>query len=567
MMEAGAAVLVFASEAFIGQLIKNSADQFVKRLEGDPAKEAFKLALGRAIESYAKGARFEISGPLRQERGFLTDPTVAEELTYLLYAERKPNYGLIGDRWKAAIDSPPAYRDFAFEAELFGKFLQLELRRTDVFRPILQARDVNVIAEVIPDLSFSLTEIEGQIKSLIKLHNSAYGELLIQFFSTNYGIRDQIRDYTGYIEEKTRDFVGRQFVFDEIARFVGSNPRGYLFVRGDPGIGKSALAAEFVKNTGCVHHFNIRAEGISKASDFLTNVCAQLIAAYNLPFSVLPEKAGQDAGFLKEILSQVSAVLNGESCIIVVDALDEANYQGQAIGENILCLPRSLPKGVYVVATARNGPLGLVLDCEQDSLSIGQDDDRNNADIHTFIEQQLPRIGIQEYVAKQGLDDHRFGEHIARVSEGNFIYVRMVLDEIDKGAYASLEYTDLPVGLSMYYEDHWKRMRQKSDHDWFEWKLPVIAALTVVKEPVSIEKLVEFSFVDIAANSSLRVIEVLNEFSQFLYTTFVDYEGGRHRRYRWYHSSFFEFVSSRGEINLLAARQNIADRLWENRYD
>lgn len=109
---------------------------------------------------------------------------------------------------------------------------------------------------------------------LAKLKNlNLFGQIYsnIYFNSTEKKIRDNILDQTGIIEDKTQEFVGRQFVFDAIDKFIENNPRGYFVVRGDPGIGKSALAAQLVKAKSCVYHFNIRAEGTGKASTFLTN--------------------------------------------------------------------------------------------------------------------------------------------------------------------------------------------------------------------------------------------------------------------------------------------------------
>lgn len=47
------------------------------------------------------------------------------------------------------------------------------------------------------------------------------------------------------IEEKARGFVGRRFVFEAIDRFLGGpdRPGAYFVLRGEPGIGKSSVAA------------------------------------------------------------------------------------------------------------------------------------------------------------------------------------------------------------------------------------------------------------------------------------------------------------------------------------
>lgn len=85
-----------------------------------------------------------------------------------------------------------------------------------------------------------------------------------------------LRDFSGFVNERTQDFTGRDFVFDAIDLFVKTNDRGYFFIKGDPGIGKSAIASELVKRGGYIHHFNIRAEGRNKPRQFLENVCSQL---------------------------------------------------------------------------------------------------------------------------------------------------------------------------------------------------------------------------------------------------------------------------------------------------
>src|SRR5205085_450094 len=148
--------------------------------------------------------------------------------------------------------------------------------------PVFDSRSLDAITDKATLSVERLVGIEAQISNLASLMDARFGELVHAFNRAPYSIRDQIRDYSRYIEEKTRGFVGRQFVFDAITQFTHQHPRGYFIVRGDPGIGKSALTAQLVKTGGHIHHFNIRAEGSSKADQFLRNLCAQLIARYNL---------------------------------------------------------------------------------------------------------------------------------------------------------------------------------------------------------------------------------------------------------------------------------------------
>ncbi len=377
-------------------------------------------------------------------------------------------------------------------------------------------------------------------------------------------IRRGILDFGSFIAEKTDGFVGRQWLFDRLDEFLEEKPQGYFLLRGDPGIGKSALAAELVRQRGCVHHFNIRAEGINRPEDFLANVCAQLIATYGLPHTFLPPEATRDANFLKKLLEQVVERHPDEKVMVVVDALDEAT--GMPEGVNPLYLPTALPHGVFVLATSRRGT--TFRGDEIGGLEIGQDEEGNLADVRFFVESKLERPGIRGYIEAQGLDEETFVSEMVGKSQGNFMYLRYVLPEIELGVYQDRGFDTLPRGLENYYEDHWQRMRSRDEEAWFNYQLPVLVALTVVKEPVSVNLIVDFSGVD----DRRRIRQVLVEWDPFLYSTEVeDEEGNRQTRRRLYHASFQEFVERKDEVagervDLKKAHGKIADVLWQELY-
>jgi len=102
-------------------------------------------------------------------------------------------------------------------------------------------------------------------------------------------IPDQFRSF---IESRTEGFVGREYVFAALDEFIRKKDRGYFIIQGDPGEGKSAIAAEYVKRTGCVAHFNIRSEGITRSNQFLDNICTQVVSRFGLSETLArPEKA------------------------------------------------------------------------------------------------------------------------------------------------------------------------------------------------------------------------------------------------------------------------------------
>ncbi len=387
-------------------------------------------------------------------------------------------------------------------------------------------------------------------------------------------IRKHVIDDSGLIEEKTQGFVGRRWVFDLIDRFVAKEPRGYFLLLGDPGIGKTALMAEQVKRGGHVHHFNIRTDGINRPDTFLANICAQLIATYDLDHSFLPPEATADARFFKRLLEQVSAKLRDEGgkAVLLVDALDEADEALLPDGANPLFLPSTLPTGIYVVATSRrpsdHDSRPLRIDCEQQTFELEQDAGGNLDDVEEYVENRVEMPGIRRYLDNQGLDDEVFVAEMVEKSQGNFMYLHYVLPAIAEGVYQDRDFATLPVGLKSYYQDNWQLIRKRNEEIWFEYKLPVLVALTIVREPVSIDLIQDFSSV----KRRSRVREVLDEWIQFLYATEATDDDGRpQKRYRIYHASFQDFVAAKDEVadervDLKAAHGMIADVLWDDMY-
>jgi len=412
-----------------------------------------------------------------------------------------------------------------------------------------------------------LEGIYEKLSDITALMNTSFGEMMHAFAGTSYSIRKQMRDFTPFIEEKTRSFVGRQWVFDEVHAFIEKNPFGYFFIVGDPGIGKSALAAQMVKMNGYVHHFNISAEGINTAAAFLKNVCAQLIATYGLEQTELPPETADDAGFLKKLLEEVSGKLEPrEHCVIVVDALDEVYKVGHPHDSNLLYLPVTLPEGIYMLLTTRRDPNVMPrIEVPHVERLIKNDSMHNLDDVRDFITASTDRFGIKTYIKSQSIDKRFFIDHLLEKSEGNFMYLRYVLPEIESGAYKDLDLEIIPAGLQNYYEDHWRRMRGADEEAWFNYKLLIICALTVVREPISIEMITHFS----KKIDKSRIRALLRKWSGFIHEEEVEYEGGTQQRYRLYHDSFFDFVAAKQEVadervDLKATEALIADTLWDD---
>ncbi len=364
--------------------------------------------------------------------------------------------------------------------------------------------------------------------------------------------------FQALIHEKTEGFVGREFVFQAIAEFLTSQPNGYFIIEAEPGVGKSAITAEYVRRNECVAHFNVRSQGINRADQFLDSVCTQIISRYNLPYPSLPSDATRDGKFLAQLLGEVEAKLKrGERLVIVIDALDEVDQTDHS-GANILYLPATLPKNIYILITRRPVTLPFTVNAPQQVFDLMAYRSESLQDIQTYIRGATQREQLRVWIDAQGLTVDEFITQLAHKSENNFMYLRYVLTEIERGVYRDFSMETLPQGLQAYYEEHWRRMGMM-DKQRKRTKIKIVYVLAELREPVSRQLIAEF-----ASEDAFTVQEVLDEWEQFLRQEYVDGQ----TCYSIYHLSFCDFLSRKdivqaAGVTLQGINALIADNLTQ----
>jgi len=337
-----------------------------------------------------------------------------------------------------------------------------------------------------------------------------------------------------YIAGKARDFVGRDYVWQAVERFFASQPNGYLTVEGDPGMGKSAILAEYVRRTGCIAHFNVRAHGIFHAEQFLESVCAQIIVDCGLPQATLPPEATRDGAFLSALLEQASAQLSpGERLVIAVDALDEVQWDDRG-GANILYLPTVLPRGVYLLLTRRRVDLPFRIDAPQDVVDLMEHPTENRADVELYLRRRMANPAIRAWAKNKGMSVPEGVRYLADRSESNFMYLHHVLPEIVKGTY---DEDAPPANLEEYYWDHWRRMGMNV-HPLPRTKLRIMYVICELPLPGSADRIARYATDERLHVDELAVLEVLDEWSEFLHEQ--PFPDGP--RYSLYHASFHDFL-------------------------
>ncbi|MDX8034186.1 hypothetical protein SK803_28540 [Lentzea sp. BCCO 10_0856] len=174
-------------------------------------------------------------------------------------------------------------------------------------------------------------------------------------------------------------FTGHRQLVGEIDSFLAEQPSGYLWIEGDAGTGKTALATYLARERGWISHFGGRADGGS-VRVALCDLAAQLIVRGELwtlvPGRLLPEWAGTPGGF-EALLTRVAG---SEPLVLLVDGADRAVTPE---GRQPWGLPDVLPPNVFVVGTYRTGSAPPRCD------AVIRMDDRNVAALRSYHAGQL----------------------------------------------------------------------------------------------------------------------------------------------------------------------------------
>lgn len=354
-------------------------------------------------------------------------------------------------------------------------------------------------------------------------------------------------DFSALIRERTDEFVGRRMLVRRLGEMLDDPgfTSGYVVIHGEPGIGKTALLASLVEQWNLVHHFNSVLIGLTSTERFLTNVCAQLILAYDLPHDRLPEAASTDSSILLRLLAEST-----QQCrvVVAVDAVDEAS--GNPAGGNRLLLPPALPAGAFMLLTMRDPDnVPLYVD-ERRDLIIDESDAENLSDAREYVDAFLGRYAavMTDRLTSLDMSAADFAGFLTERSEGNFMYLRHVLRGIRDRA---LRDTDraaldrLPRGLHAYYA-HLERQLGVIDGTAPERQLKILAVLATWPEPLTVARLARF-----AGERPDTTRAVVRGWAGFLNRI----ESRHETRYALYHASFRDFLA--GRLDMADVRSQI----------
>ena len=347
-----------------------------------------------------------------------------------------------------------------------------------------------------------------------------------------------------YRELQLDAFAGRAWLAAAIDDFVAANDRGWLLIEAEAGMGKTAFIAWVARERRYVHHFVRLMPDADDSGVALRSLAAQLIRAWDLQRiavgGVLPPNAHRP-DFFAELLFQAAAqrdaVRPGEPIVIAVDGLHETVPPA---GQNPLGLPADLPPGVYLVATQRTSYVPLTVVTPRGVVRIHPEGAENLADVRSYLHAASADPLLRQRLEAAGVSPAEFVDRLAGWARGMWLVLRYVLAELRSGTRPIDDLSSLPVGLWQYYARFWADWQRSRSEHWSAVDLPLLATLTAVQEPVSLDLLCRLSGSQDVDRAAMLVGDAWRPFLQV-----PDEAADGEERYAAFHDTLVEFVGGR----------------------
>ena len=292
------------------------------------------------------------------------------------------------------------------------------------------------------------------------------------------------------ISKLLKDFTGRRWVFEQVDHWLHDEKGAKVFwIEGALGAGKSAIAAWLRDNRreiAAFHFCDINSEEKRNPCKLVCSIAYQL--STQLPDYEERLKGLQLEGIMQEyqeaytlfdklIVQPFSENFPApdRTVVVLIDALDEATYQKR--NEIALFLSRcadKTPAWLRFLVTSR--PESEIQAALQ-SLSpyrLDTTTKENKADIEEYLKKIIPSITTEQINV------------IMEKSEGVFLYIRYVCDEIQNGSLNLDRLDEFPQGLGEIYYQYFDRQFGK-DLTYYQTEIrPLLCLIFASFEPLEL---------------------------------------------------------------------------------
>ena len=269
------------------------------------------------------------------------------------------------------------------------------------------------------------------------------------------------------IEELTETFKGRTLEREQLLRFVTEKNKGYFSIQGNPGIGKSALIAQFFKDLKAarelqhviVVEYFIRRSTPQAQSDYLFNY---LIKRTD---EVFPKgrEIRAEGKMIFELQNQLflkwrlwNEHCNGKKLLFLIDGLDEGaengivTYLPRENFDNILFIFGSRPGG-HKSIDGLWGTLPVEHHTRLELAGLGKED------IRALIYEVANKYEVPR--------ESNWINAVQQRSQGNPLYLKLLCDALSNGSIQLNDIGALPKEIDEYYKAILLRYANDPDGD------------------------------------------------------------------------------------------------------
>lgn len=303
-------------------------------------------------------------------------------------------------------------------------------------------------------------------------------------------------NFDAQISRHIARFTGRVWLFQRLDDWLEHRPESRVFwIVGGPGIGKSAITAQLCHRRGdvvashfCVHGHQDKADS-RRVVFSLAYQLAMHLPAYQrkLHALALEEEQTKDAQTLFDnlIVAPLSGVNPSDDRhrLVVIDAIDEATRDGRnEVADFIARNWSSTPPWLRLVITSRpeSEVITRLKRPDLNPFVLDAESEENLTDLRDYLRRDLAKLELSPDAATVAA--------ILAKSEGVFLYVTTLIEELLQGHLSIERVEDFPQGMAGYYQTFFAR--QFPNVQQYEREVaPLLGAIIVQREPLPLELL------------------------------------------------------------------------------
>ena len=300
-------------------------------------------------------------------------------------------------------------------------------------------------------------------------------------------------DFQADLSQHVPNFVGREWVFERIDVWLREPGGSRVFwIVGGPGVGKTAIAAylchkrDVVAFHLCKYGHDDKADPRRCVMSIAYQLCTQLpeyerqLASLDLSSEVMKSAGTVFDNLITQPLARLTPKPE-RTFLIVIDGLDEVTRDGKnELAEFIAAEFARTPPWIKLLITSRPerevaAPLQklipFVLDAEAPE---------NLEDVRQYLDLNLP-VAVSDPATR-----NRTVETLIRNSQGVFLYIRAVLEDLQDGTLDPGSLDDLPLGLGGIFHRFFRR--QFPDSHKYNMRIrPILEMVIAARGPLPLK--------------------------------------------------------------------------------